>query len=105
MARVPYLEAEDLAPEHRDLLKRPINFYKAMVNSPRARRAASHIDSADRAFFAQHHGASGGPARLGQVAHAQAFHVGETARILAASIRSGGKQLGEIGSASCRERV
>lgn len=43
MARVPYLEAADLAPEHRDLLKRPINFYKAMVNSPRARRAASHI--------------------------------------------------------------
>ena len=43
MARVPYLEAEDLAPEFRDLLKRPINFYKAMVNSPRARRAASHI--------------------------------------------------------------
>lgn len=43
MARVPYLEAEDLAPEHRDLLKRPINLYKAMVNSPNARRAASHL--------------------------------------------------------------
>lgn len=43
MARVPYLEAEDLEPEFRDLLKRPINFYKAMVNSPRARRAAAPI--------------------------------------------------------------
>lgn len=34
MARLPYLDAEQLAPEHRDLLKRPINLHRLQVNSP-----------------------------------------------------------------------
>jgi alkylhydroperoxidase family enzyme len=36
MARVPYLDAADLAAEHRDLLKRPISLHRALVNSPGA---------------------------------------------------------------------
>lgn len=39
MARVPYLNAEDLKPEDRDLLVRPINLHRALVNSPAAARA------------------------------------------------------------------
>jgi alkylhydroperoxidase family enzyme len=39
MARVPYLELSDLAPEDQDLLKRPITLHKALVNSPKAARA------------------------------------------------------------------
>ena len=39
MARVPYLEQSDLAPEDQDLLKRPIWLAKALVNSPKAARA------------------------------------------------------------------
>jgi alkylhydroperoxidase family enzyme len=39
MARVPYLEVADLAPEDQDLLKRPIWLTKALVNSPKAARA------------------------------------------------------------------
>lgn len=39
MARVPYLEVSDLAPEHQDLLKRPIWLSKALVNSPNGARA------------------------------------------------------------------
>ena len=39
MARVPYLEPTDLAPADRDLLKRPITLFKALVNSPNAARA------------------------------------------------------------------
>jgi alkylhydroperoxidase family enzyme len=39
MARVPYLEPADLAPENQDLLKRPIWLAKALVNSPKAARA------------------------------------------------------------------
>jgi alkylhydroperoxidase family enzyme len=39
MARVPYLEASDLAAEHQDLLKRRINLHRALVNSPAAARA------------------------------------------------------------------
>ena len=34
MARVPYLEKKDLAPEHKDLLDRDINLYKALIHSP-----------------------------------------------------------------------
>ncbi|MFM9845917.1 MAG: carboxymuconolactone decarboxylase family protein [Hyphomicrobiaceae bacterium] len=34
MARVPYLTKDDLAPEHKDLLDRDINLYKALINSP-----------------------------------------------------------------------
>ena len=39
MARVPYLEMSDLAPEHQDLLKRRISLHQALVNSPGAARA------------------------------------------------------------------
>jgi alkylhydroperoxidase family enzyme len=39
MARVPYLDQSDLAPEHRDLLARNINLFRAMVHSPHGARA------------------------------------------------------------------
>ena len=39
MARLPYLDKSDLAPEHQDLLKREITLFKLMVNSPDAARA------------------------------------------------------------------
>lgn len=39
MARLPYLEKSDLAPENQDLLKREITLFKAMVHSPNAARA------------------------------------------------------------------
>jgi alkylhydroperoxidase family enzyme len=39
MARIPYLEVEDLEEGDRDLLKRPITLYKALVNSPGMARA------------------------------------------------------------------
>ena len=45
MARVPYLEPSDLAPEDQDLLKRPISLFKALVNSPKAARAFSGLGS------------------------------------------------------------
>ena len=34
MARLPYLDADDLPPEQRELLKRPINLTRLLVNSP-----------------------------------------------------------------------
>lgn len=43
MARVPYLELDDLAPEDRALLSRPIALFKALVNSPNAARAFSGL--------------------------------------------------------------
>jgi len=43
MARVPYLSKEDLADEDKDLLKRPINYQRAMVNNPRAYRQFADI--------------------------------------------------------------
>ncbi len=43
MARVPYLEPSDLAPEDQDLLKRPIWLFKALANSPKAARAFSGL--------------------------------------------------------------
>jgi alkylhydroperoxidase family enzyme len=39
MARLPYLDQSDLAPEHRDLLARDINVYRALVHNPAALRA------------------------------------------------------------------
>ena len=39
MARVPYLTPEDLKPEDRDLLARPIALARAMANAPGAARA------------------------------------------------------------------
>jgi alkylhydroperoxidase family enzyme len=38
MARVPYLDKKDLAPEHQDLLARNINLFRALVHSPGATR-------------------------------------------------------------------
>jgi alkylhydroperoxidase family enzyme len=43
MARVPYLEATDLSAENQDLLKRRINLFQALVNSPNAARAFSGL--------------------------------------------------------------
>jgi alkylhydroperoxidase family enzyme len=39
MARLPYLDPSDLAPEHRDALKRPININRALAHSPNGTRA------------------------------------------------------------------
>jgi alkylhydroperoxidase family enzyme len=39
MARVPYLDRSDLAAEHKDLLARNINLFRAMVHSPNGARA------------------------------------------------------------------
>ena len=39
MARLPYLDVKDLAPEHHDLLARKINLNKLLVHSPEAARA------------------------------------------------------------------
>lgn len=38
MARLPYLDREDLASENQDLLARNINLYRAMAHSPNALR-------------------------------------------------------------------
>jgi alkylhydroperoxidase family enzyme len=43
MARVPYLDVEDLPEEERDLLKRPINLFRAFVHSPKMARAFSGL--------------------------------------------------------------
>ena len=45
MARIPYLDAEDLAEDDRDLLKRPINLHRILVNSPGAARNFGHLGS------------------------------------------------------------
>jgi alkylhydroperoxidase family enzyme len=39
MARLPYLDKSDLAPENQDLLKRMITLHRALVHSPNAARA------------------------------------------------------------------
>jgi hypothetical protein len=39
MARVPYLDLKDLAPEHQDLLARKANIYRALAHSPDGLRA------------------------------------------------------------------
>lgn len=36
MARVPYLDKSDMAPEHRELLSRDISLYRALAHSPGA---------------------------------------------------------------------
>ena len=41
MARLPYLEADQVAPEYRDMLKRNTNLHKLLVNSPDMARAFS----------------------------------------------------------------
>lgn len=39
MARLPYLDVGDVAPENRDLLKRPISLFRQLIHSPNALRA------------------------------------------------------------------
>lgn len=43
MARVRYFDRADLPAEHRDLLNRPINLFRALVNSPGAARGWSSV--------------------------------------------------------------
>jgi alkylhydroperoxidase family enzyme len=43
MARVPYLNKSDLAPEHRDLMAREITLYKALAHSPGALKNMSAV--------------------------------------------------------------
>src|SRR6185436_10589328 len=43
MARLPYFDQEQLPPEHRDLLKRPINLTRLLVNSPGMAKAFGGI--------------------------------------------------------------
>jgi alkylhydroperoxidase family enzyme len=38
MARLPYLDADSLNPEDRDLLKRPVNLHRQLVHSPKMAR-------------------------------------------------------------------
>jgi len=43
MARLPYLEAEQVAPDYRDMLKRNTNLHKLLVNSPDMARAFNGV--------------------------------------------------------------
>lgn len=43
MARVPYLTADDLPEEDRDILSRPITLLQALANNPPATRAFEHL--------------------------------------------------------------
>ena len=43
MARLPYLDKEDLPPEYQSLLARPINLNRVLVNSPNCRRAGLYM--------------------------------------------------------------
>ncbi|MBS0523112.1 MAG: carboxymuconolactone decarboxylase family protein [Proteobacteria bacterium] len=43
MARLPYIDADQLPPEQRDLLKRPINLVRLLVNSPGMAKAFQGI--------------------------------------------------------------
>src|SRR5258708_18518663 len=45
MARLPYLEADQVAPEYRDMLTRNTNLHKLLVNSPDMARAFNGIGS------------------------------------------------------------
>ncbi len=45
MARLPYLEADQVAPEYRDMLKRNTNLHKLLVNSPEMARAFNGVGS------------------------------------------------------------
>lgn len=43
MARLPYLDEEDLADEHKALLKRPINLHRALAHSPAGAAAFGEV--------------------------------------------------------------
>ncbi|MBV8169960.1 MAG: carboxymuconolactone decarboxylase family protein [Alphaproteobacteria bacterium] len=45
MARLPYLEADQVAPHYRDMLKRNTNLHKLLVNSPEMARAFNGVGS------------------------------------------------------------
>ena len=45
MARLPYLEADQVAPDYRDMLKRNTNLHKLLVNSPDMARAFNGVGS------------------------------------------------------------
>ena len=45
MARLPYLEVDQVAPEYRDMLKRNTNLHKLLVNSPDMARAFNGVGS------------------------------------------------------------
>lgn len=45
MARVPYLDPEDLAPEDRELLARPISLFRVLAHSPGGARAFQGMGS------------------------------------------------------------
>ena len=45
MARLPYLEPDQVAPAYRDMLKRNTNLHKLLVNSPDMARAFSGLGS------------------------------------------------------------
>lgn len=45
MARLPYLEADQVAPEYRDMLRRNTNLHKLLVNSPDMARAFNGLGS------------------------------------------------------------
>ena len=45
MARVPYLDKSDLAPEDQELLKRNITLHRALANSPNGLRAFAAISA------------------------------------------------------------
>jgi alkylhydroperoxidase family enzyme len=43
MARLPYLEADQVAPDYRDMLRRNTNLHKLLVNSPDMARAFNGV--------------------------------------------------------------
>lgn len=45
MARIPYLNQEDLADEHKHFLNRPANLYRLLVHSPEAYRNWARLGS------------------------------------------------------------
>ena len=45
MARLPYIDIEELAEKDQDLLKRPINLFRQLVNSPGGARAFGTLGS------------------------------------------------------------
>ncbi len=50
---------------------------REQVGLARARGGTAHVDAADRAGAREHHGAAGGPARVGEVADLDACHIGD----------------------------
>lgn len=87
MARIRYLSPEDLAEADRDLLKRPITLYRALVNSPGMARAWSGLGQYIR------HGSSLDP-RLRELAIIQVGYLTRSAYEYAHHCRLGIEQFG-----------